>query len=89
MSEWLSKQQAAALIDVSHDTIERRAIPWTEQPVRFKVRFKYMKLDAESRPLPRYYRPDVEAFLLEPKKRSRPGAQRLFESGNFDTRKQP
>jgi sulfite reductase beta subunit-like hemoprotein len=64
---WLSVKEAAKKLSVSTDTIERRAIEWQESPERYKVRYKYLVLDEGAEPVRRYYEPDVEAMLCEPK----------------------
>lgn len=66
---WLSKREAASRVGVSTDTIERRAIPWQEQPVIFKVRYKLLQLGPDSDPVPRFFEADVEALLYDPPKR--------------------
>lgn len=64
MNIWLSRKQAAAKIGVSVDTIERRALPWQECPVRGKIRFKLLRLGEDTRKERRYCEPDVEALLV-------------------------
>ena len=65
---WLSAKEAAKKLSVSTDTIERRAIEWQESPERYKVRYKFLVLDDGAEPVRRYYEPDVEALLCEPKR---------------------
>ncbi|HEY5911638.1 MAG TPA: hypothetical protein VJA21_13645 [Verrucomicrobiae bacterium] len=65
---WLSAKEAAKKLSVSTDTVERRAIPWQDSPERYKVRYKYLVLDEGAEPVRRYYEPDVEALLCEPKR---------------------
>ena len=55
---------------MSTDTIERRAIPWQEQPIMFKLRYKLLQLGPDSDPVPRFYEPDVEALLYDPPPRA-------------------
>jgi hypothetical protein len=64
--EWLALESAAAYIDVSPDTIKRRRIPWQEEPVRHRIRFKLLELGDGTRSKRRYYRPDLEALLVGP-----------------------
>lgn len=64
---WLSAKEAAKKLSVSTDTIERRAIEWQESPERYKVRYKYLVLDQGAEPVRRYYEPDAEALLCDPK----------------------
>ena len=64
---WLSAKEAAKKLSVSTDTIERRAIPWQDAGEQYKVRYKYLVLDGGAEPVRRYYEPDVEALLCEPR----------------------
>ena len=61
---WLSRKGAAEKLDVSVDTIERRAIPWQDEPVSGKLRYKFLKLGEETRQDRRYCEEDVEALLV-------------------------
>ena len=65
---WLSAKEAAKKLNVSTDTIGRRAIPWQDAGEPYKVRYKYLVLDEGAEPVRRYYEPDVEALLCEPKR---------------------
>jgi hypothetical protein len=64
---WLSAKEAAKKLSVSTDTIERRAIPWQDAGEPYKVRYKYLVLGEGAEPVRRYFEPDVEALLCEPK----------------------
>jgi hypothetical protein len=61
---WLSRKGAAEKLDVSVDTIERRAIPWQEDPAPGKLRYKYLKLGDQTRQDRRYFEEDLEALLV-------------------------
>ena len=61
---WLSRKGAAEKLDVSVDTIERRAIPWQDEPVPGKLRYKCLKLGEETRQDRRYCEEDLEALLV-------------------------
>ena len=61
---WLSRKGAAEKLDVSVDTIERRVIPWQDEPVPGKLRYKYLKLGEETRQQRRYCEEDLEALLV-------------------------
>ena len=61
---WLSRKGAAEKLDVSVDTIERRAIHWQDEPVPGKLRYKYLKLGEETRQERRYCEEDLEALLV-------------------------
>src|ERR1035441_6353252 len=60
---WVSLGTAAALIDVSKDTILRRAVPWQLERVPNRIRFKLLKLDPGTRQERRYLARDLEALL--------------------------
>lgn len=64
MNYWLSRREAARKISVSVDTIERRSVPWQEEPVPGKLRCKLLKLGEDTRQERRYFEPDVEALLV-------------------------
>ena len=63
MNIWLSRREAARKISVSVDTIERRSLPWQDEPVPGKLRYKYLKLGEDTWRERRYFEPDVEALL--------------------------
>lgn len=60
---WLSLAKAAEYLDVSKDTVLRRAVEWTDEPVPGKVRTKYLVLGTDTRQDRRYYLPDLERLL--------------------------
>ena len=64
MNIWLSRREAARKISVSVDTIERRSLPWQDDPVPGKLRYKLLKLGEDTWMERRYFEPDVEAFLV-------------------------
>lgn len=84
MSEWMTKAEAAAHLVLSVDTIERRGIPWQEDPVQFKIRVKYLCLGEGTRELPRYFRADVDALLATPKPGAAARTRTLFERDRFN-----
>jgi hypothetical protein len=55
----------------SRDYIEDRAIPWQEDYLPFKVRYKHAIGEPGGQPTRRYYRPDLDALLASPKTPSR------------------
>jgi len=63
MNYWLSRKEAARKISVSVDTIHRRAIPWQADPVRGKIRWKFLNLGDHAWRDRRYFEPDIEALL--------------------------
>lgn len=75
---WLSPREAAKKLSCSTDTIERRAIPWQENAVRYKIRFKFLVLDEGGEPTRRYFEPDLEALLVAPNILPMPSRQRLI-----------
>jgi len=64
MNTWLSRKDAAKKISVSVDTVERRAVPWQDQRVPQRIRFKLLKLAEDTRQVRRYFEPDLEALLV-------------------------
>ena len=79
LNDWITKQEAALALKVSTDTIERRSIEWQEAPEPYRVRFKYLVLAPNVKPVPRYFRADVERFLVHPKKISKVSAQKIAD----------
>ncbi len=75
---WLSAKEAACKLSCSTDTIERRAIPWQENAMRYKIRFKFLVLDEGGEPTRRYFEPDLEALLVAPNVLPMPSRQRLI-----------
>lgn len=63
---WLRCKTIAEILDVSRDTVERRAIPWQDHPVRHCFRYKLLELSPDTDPERRYYLPDVKTFLVNP-----------------------
>ena len=82
MNYRLSRKDAAKKIGVSVQTIQRRAIAWDDDVgfIPGKVRFKFLKLDDDTRQERRYYEPDVEALLVTPPAFERPAARSLIAS---------
>ncbi len=68
MNIWLSRREAAKLILISVDTIKRRSIPWNDDSIKGKIRWKWLVLDANGRRLRRYFRPDVVAMTKKPRR---------------------
>ena len=62
---WVSLSGAANCLDVSTETIGRRAVEWPKhnQSVPSKIRYKFLKLGEGTRQERRYYVPDLEALL--------------------------
>jgi hypothetical protein len=63
---FLGGKEAGLLIGFSRDTIEKRATPWEDDHVPFKIRYVEAVLDRGAKPVRRYYKPDVLAFLRRP-----------------------
>jgi len=61
---WLSLAKAAEFLDVSKDTVLRRAVEWSDEAVPGKVRTKYLVLGNDTRSDRRYYLPDLEQWLF-------------------------
>ena len=64
MKNWLSLSAAAEYLDCSKDTILRRAVPWKDVRAAGTVRYKFLKLGADTRMERRYYVPDLDGFLV-------------------------
>lgn len=71
---WVSLGTATKLIDVSDDTIERRAMEWRPEPETHRIRYKLLVLGEYTRANRRYYLPDVIGLLQDPRlhRRGRP-----------------
>jgi hypothetical protein len=66
-TDWLSLGSAAEYLDVSTDTILRRAVPWprdSDEPIPYKIRYKVLQLDEDTHADRRYYRPDLDFFIV-------------------------
>ena len=68
---WLKAKEAARKMSLSPDSIERRGVPWQEDPVPYRIRYKLLFLDEGSDGERRYFEPDCEALLRDPKPRSK------------------
>jgi hypothetical protein len=78
---WLSLAKAAEYLDVSKDTVLRRAVEWSDEPVPGKVRTKYLILGIDTRQDRRYFLPDMERWLsAKPQKN---------QEGIFDAESRP
>ena len=65
-ARWVKAKSLAALLDVSRDTIERRAVAWQETPVPHRFRYKWLQLDPTTPPERRYFLRDAEQCLFDP-----------------------
>lgn len=66
-TDWLKLSSAAKYLDVSPDTILRRAVPWprdSDEPIPYKIRYKKLQLDEDTQADRRYYRPDLDLFMV-------------------------
>lgn len=63
---WIKASSAAARVDVHRATIEKAGVPWTNAPVKHKVRYRNLVLKEGSSGHRRYYRDDVDALLIQP-----------------------
>ena len=68
---WLGGKEAAMYIGFSRDYVEARAIPWQDDYLPFRVRYKHAIGEQGGQPTRRYYRPDLDALLVNPKTPSR------------------
>jgi hypothetical protein len=65
---WYAVAGAAAKLDCSTSSIERRAVEWQDEPVPFRFRYLLLVWDAGGEPERRYLESDLEAVLHEPKR---------------------
>lgn len=63
-ARWLSLGAAARYLDVDESTVNRRAIPWSDNPVPGKLRWKLLKLGEDTRKERRYILDDLEALVV-------------------------
>jgi len=59
-------KEAGLLIGFSRDTIEKRATPWEDEHVPFKIRYVQAVLDKGAKPVRRYFKQDVLVFFHSP-----------------------
>jgi hypothetical protein len=69
---WVKCSTLCHYLDISDDTVTRRAIPWQDDHVPYKFRWKEFPLDEDKEPEKRYYFPDGLAFLRNPPPAHRP-----------------
>jgi hypothetical protein len=65
-ARWVRCVTLCNFLDISADTVARRATPWQETPVPHKFRFRELMLDAGAKPEKRYWFPDALSFLRNP-----------------------
>jgi hypothetical protein len=63
---WVKCATLCNYLDISDDTVARRATPWVEEHVPHKFRWKEMSLNEAAKPEKRYWFPDALAFLRQP-----------------------
>jgi len=73
---WMGATASARWIGVADDTIARRGIPWQDEFVPHRVRYKVLDLDPGTEGDRRYYLPDVETLLRHPAPRG--GAAKMI-----------
>jgi hypothetical protein len=71
---WMRVIDAASFLGLSCNAVEERAIPWQDEPVPHRLRYKLLVLEADAKPRRRYFRQDVEALLRNPPRRRGPVA---------------
>jgi hypothetical protein len=78
---FLGGKEAGLLIGFSRDTIEKRATPWEDEHVPCKIRYVEAVLDKGAKPVRRYYKPDVLAFLRRsPGRNNSPNCIPIFKT---------
>jgi hypothetical protein len=64
---WLTRSAAAEYLGVSLATLDRMRVPWCEEAIRGKIRYKI--IGSGKRPMPRLFQADVEACVTAPSER--------------------
>lgn len=67
---WLKNSSCVKLSGFSRDTFSRRRIPWCEERIPGRIRSKLLVLGPDAEELPRFFLPDVQAFMMSPRMRS-------------------
>src|SRR3974390_903443 len=81
---WVRCSTLCNYLDISDDTVLRRAVPWQDDPVPHKFRFKELLLDGGGEPQKRYWFPDAVSFLRNPPpSRAAQAARRLSVTPAF------
>jgi len=81
IATWLGGKEAGMYIGFSRDYVEDRAVPWQDDLIPFKVRFKHVIGNEGAEPVRRYYRPDLDALLVNPQTPSRGAYRPRFNKG--------
>jgi hypothetical protein len=71
IATWLGGKEAGMYIGFSRDYVEARAAPWQDDYLPFRVRYKHAIGEQGGQPTRRYYRPDLDALLVDPTTPSR------------------
>ena len=66
---WMRVIDAASFLGLSSNAVEERAIPWQDEPMPHRLRYKLLVLEADAKPRRRCFRQDVEALLRNPPRR--------------------
>ncbi len=66
LGRWVSCKTLCDYLDISDETVRRCRIPWQDDPVPHRFRYKDMKLREDAEPEKRYWLEDAEAFLSQP-----------------------
>jgi len=63
---WLRASSAVRLSCFSRETIRRRSMVWDDERLKGRIRFKMLQLNEGAEATPRYYWPDLQAFMAAP-----------------------
>lgn len=63
---WMSGKDAGLFVGRSRDAVEKRAVPWVEEYIPKKIRYKFQQMDEGGEIERRYYKPDLEGWLSIP-----------------------
>src|SRR5689334_13527988 len=84
---WVRTQTVARLLDWHRDTVASRGMPWQPQASLGLFRFKNLKLEQNTRAVPRYFWPDVQLSLGlqqdRPESQDLPLAMRIIAAARF------
>ena len=64
-THWLTTKEASEFLRVSHDTLERNRVPWSDKAPR-RGQYRYKILRSGSRQFPRYFARDLNEALQMP-----------------------
>jgi hypothetical protein len=67
---WMSGKEGAEYAGYSRDWLERRATPWSEIPVPYRVRYKWVRSAPNAKPVRRYWKAYIDALFVVPREQN-------------------